>query len=86
MSEAIGLFLTFSTYRTHLHGAESGSVNKHNRSFGSPTLEPDCWLISQARNLMPEPPFYLDDEDRQAVLSSIQHAPVTVGGAFFARM
>ena len=70
MSEAIGVFLTFSTYATHLPAAETGSVARSQNSFGAPTLPPNPAWKDQAARLVSEPPFKLAAEDRAVVLNS----------------
>ena len=71
MSEAIGVLLTFTTYGTHLHGADTSSVSRHHRNWGSPTLPPNVSWQDQARQLMAEPEFILNPQDRNLVLHSI---------------
>ena len=78
MSEAIGLFLTFTTYGAHLHGADRGSVDRDHRAYASPMLRSSPQMANRAIGLMPEPPFYLD-EDRSpygtAIDSNEREAP-----------
>lgn len=74
MSEAIGVFITFTTYGTHLHGAEVGAVSRNRRNWGSPTLPPNTAWRGQARRLMTEPEFILGQQDRTLVLNSIIEA------------
>jgi hypothetical protein len=71
MSEAIGVLLTFSTYGTHLHGAETGSVNRGCRNWGAPVMDIDPALERRAARLMPEPPLLLPAGDRETVLAAI---------------
>jgi hypothetical protein len=71
MSEAIGVLLTFTTYGTHLHGADTSSVSRNRRNWGSPTLPSNPVWQDQARRLMPEPEFSLGPQDRGVVLTSI---------------
>jgi hypothetical protein len=71
MSEAIGLLLTFSTYGTHLHGAETGSVDRGCRNWGAPVIDIDPALERRATRLMPERPLLLAAEDREIVLAAI---------------
>ncbi|MBV9158565.1 MAG: transposase [Acidobacteriaceae bacterium] len=71
MSEAIGVFLTFTTYGTHLPGAEAGSVSRNRQTWRSPTVQFNATWEDQARRLMVEPGFTLDPEDRALVLKSI---------------
>jgi len=71
MSEAIGVLLTFPTYGTHLHGADTSSVSRNHRNWGSPTLPSNPAWQDQARRLMAEPEFMLGAHDRKLVLTSI---------------
>ena len=74
MSEAVGHLLTFTTYGTHLHGHENGSVNRIHRNWGAPMLEASPTLRNRARCLMRESRFVLDEVDRNAVLDSVRNA------------
>jgi REP element-mobilizing transposase RayT len=71
MSEAIGVLLTFTTYGTHLPGADTSSVSRTHRNWGSPTLAPNPGWRNQAVRLMTEPEFTLDPQDRSLVLNCI---------------
>jgi hypothetical protein len=71
MSEAIGVLLTFTTYGTHLHGADTSSVSRNRRNWGSPTVPPDPAWLKQARGLMAEPGFTLSPEARALVLTCV---------------
>ena len=74
MSEAIGVLFTFTTYGTHLHGADTSSVSRNRRSWGSPTVPSNAAWQQQARRLMAEAEFTLDQEDRALVLKSVVDA------------
>ncbi len=71
MSEAIGALLTFTSYGTHLHGADTSSVTRNRRSWGSPTAPPNPAWLNQARRLMAEPEFTLGAQARCIVLNSV---------------
>ncbi len=71
MSEAIGVLLTFTTYGTHLHGADAGSVSRNSRNWGSPTVPTDAAWLKQARRLMTEPEFSLGPQARAVVLNCV---------------
>lgn len=74
MSEAIGVFFSFTTYGTHLHGADDGSVSRHCRIWKSPVLPANESWQAQARRFMAEPEFTLDRQDRLTVLNSVIQA------------
>jgi REP element-mobilizing transposase RayT len=74
MSEAIGVLLTFTTYGTHLHGADKSSVSRNHRNWGSPTVPSNSAWQDQARRLVAEPEFSLGPQDRALVLNSIVDA------------
>lgn len=74
MSEAIGFLLTLTTYGTHLPGADTGSVSRNHRNWGSPTVPPSRAWQDQARRLMVEPRFTLEPQDRKLVLTSVTDA------------
>ncbi len=74
MSEAIGVLLTFTTYGTHLPGADAGSVSRKQRNWGSPTVASNTAWRDQARRLMVEPEFTLGPLDRSLVLNSLIEA------------
>jgi REP element-mobilizing transposase RayT len=65
-------FITFACYGTHLHGDESGIVDRNHNVFGSPFAEasPDRRAIK--REQMDQPPFCLDQARRAAVLHALR--------------
>ncbi len=71
MSEAIGVLFTFTTYGTHLPGTDTGSVSRHHRNWGSPTLSSNPVWQDQAQRLMAETEFILGPQDRNLVLNSV---------------
>ncbi len=64
--------ITFSCYGSHLHGDESGSVDRNHNVPGHRTLEPDAARVSRERNLMDQAPYLLDAPSRGTVLKAIQ--------------
>ncbi|HLH04756.1 MAG TPA: hypothetical protein VKX25_18460 [Bryobacteraceae bacterium] len=84
LSEAIAVLLTFTTYGTHLHGAETGSVSRRHRNRGAPTVPDNPAFRRQARQLMSEPEFTLELQDRAHVLKAIHNACEYRGWHFFA--
>ncbi|MGP0071920.1 MAG: transposase [Bryobacteraceae bacterium] len=65
--------ITFACYGSHLHGDESGSVDRNHSVPGHRTLDTDAARVAHERDLMDQPPYLLDDEFwRTAVLDAIQ--------------
>jgi REP element-mobilizing transposase RayT len=63
--------VTFSCYGSHLHGDESGSVDRNHNVSGHRTLEPDAARVSRERDLMDQAPYLLDAPGRNTVLEAI---------------
>ena len=66
-------FIAFACYGAHLHGDESGSVDRFHNRVGSRVLESDPQRVSVERQSMPQPPYNLDHDSREAVLRALQH-------------
>ncbi len=64
--------ITFACYGGHLHGEESGSVDPAHHVPGTPILEPNSVRAAWEKQLMDQPPYYLDRIRRDAVLEAIQ--------------
>ena len=64
-------FITFACYGCHLHGDESGSVDKMHNLPGSRLLEPDAERVSVEKQRMDQPAYIMDKIRRDAVLASI---------------
>ena len=64
--------ITFTCYGSHLHGSESGSVDREHNAPGNPILEFDPTRDAAERELMDQAPYYLDQIRRGAVLEVIQ--------------
>ena len=60
-------FITFACYGVHLHGDESGSVDRDHNLPGSRGLEADPQRASAARQSMKQAPYSLDRDGRAAV-------------------
>lgn len=65
--------ITFSCYGAHLHGDESGTVDRRHRIVGEPLLEPDEKLRAAEKRGMDQSPYALDGVRRDAVLQALQH-------------
>jgi hypothetical protein len=63
--------ITFAGYGCHLHGGESGSVDRLHNLPGSPMLEADPKRVSAERSQMNQPPYGMDKVRRDAVLASM---------------
>jgi REP element-mobilizing transposase RayT len=64
--------ITFTCYGNRLHGDESGSVDRNHNQYNTCLLDPDPHRLSSERQTMPQPPYLLDQESRDAVLRAIQ--------------
>jgi hypothetical protein len=63
--------ITFACYGCHLHGAESGSVDRDHNMLGSRLIPPDPTRVSAERHRMEQPPYEMDKNRRDAVLAAI---------------
>lgn len=63
--------ITFACYGCHLHGSESGSVDRDHNAPGTPILEVDCARAASERERMDQDPDHLDQVRRDAVLEAI---------------
>jgi REP element-mobilizing transposase RayT len=64
--------ITFSCYGRHLHGDESGSVDRTHNVPGTAVLELDLSRAAAERERMDQAPYILDQPRRDAVLQAIQ--------------
>ena len=64
--------ITFGCYGCHLHGSESGSVDREHDAPGTPLLEVDSARVLAERERMDQAPYSLDQMCRDAVLEAIQ--------------
>ena len=65
-------FITFACYGEHLHGDESGSVDRRHNLPGSRLLEADPQRASAERERMNRAPYLLDRDSRAAVLEALR--------------
>jgi REP element-mobilizing transposase RayT len=65
-------FITFVCYGAHLHGHESGSVDRRHNLFGARVLEADAQRSAAERRSMNQPPYELDSHCRSAVLETLR--------------
>jgi REP element-mobilizing transposase RayT len=66
--------ITFACYGCHLHGSESGSVDRDHNAHGTPILEADSARAAAETERMDQAPYHLDQIRRDAVLEAIQEA------------
>ena len=64
-------FVTFACYGAHLHGEESGSVDRRHNLFGVRSVEEDPERVRAERRRMKEPPYEMDSISRAIVLQSL---------------
>lgn len=64
--------ITFACYGCHLHGSESGSVDRGHNVPGTPILELDPVRAAAEKERMEQAPYDLDQIRRDAVLGAIQ--------------
>ena len=64
--------ITFTCYGTHLHGDESGTVDRRHNLPGSRVLETNPERAATEGELMDQKPYSLDSVRRAAVLESVR--------------
>ncbi len=67
----IAYFITFSCYGTHLHGHESGSVDKFHNRYGTAFLPSDEVLHRKEANRMKQPPYIIDNARASVILNAV---------------
>ena len=65
-------FVTFACYGAHLHGAESGSVDRRHNLFGARVLEADPDRVAAERRRMTRPAYELGKDSRTVVLKTLK--------------
>jgi REP element-mobilizing transposase RayT len=63
--------ITFACYGCHLHGDESGSVDRKHNLYGSRLVEPAAKRVSAECRRMEQPPYSMDRGRREAVLAAM---------------
>lgn len=63
--------ITFACYGCHMHGEESGSVDREHNLPGSRLVEADEKRVLAERQLMGQPCYVMDQSRREAVLAAI---------------
>lgn len=64
-------FITFACYGCHLHGNESGSVDRAHNVPGTRLVAADLKRVSAERRLMAQSPYCMDRKRRDTVLASL---------------
>src|ERR1039457_2766062 len=77
-------FITFACYGVHLHGDESGSVDRRHNLPGSRGLEADPQRASAARQSMKQVPYSLDRDGRATVLEALREVCLHRGWSLLA--
>ena len=78
--------ISFACYGGHLHGGESGSVDRGHNAPGTPILEVESARAAFEAELMDQAPYHLDQIRRGAVLGAIQEVCVHRGWSLLAAM
>ena len=68
----LGYLITFRSYGTWLHGDKRGSVDRHHRRFGSPTLPASPRRKQIEKGLLKQPPVKLNRWQRVATDSAVR--------------
>jgi len=66
-------FITFACYGTHLHGEESGTVDRHHNIPGSPLADASPERVAMKSQQMDQEPYILDQERRAVVLAALRN-------------
>src|ERR1035438_2901105 len=69
-------FITFACYGAHLHGDESGSVDRHHNVPGSRLAEANPQRAAVKRQQMDQAPYVLDRDRRATVLAALREVCV----------
>lgn len=64
--------ITFACYGWHLHGQEEGSVDRCHNLHGSRLVRTDPSRVESERGRMNQPPYQLDQGNRNIVLQAIK--------------
>jgi REP element-mobilizing transposase RayT len=65
-------FITFACYGAHLHGDESGSVDRKHDVWGAPLAEASPMRVDVTRQQMDQLPYFLDRDRRTVVLEALR--------------
>ena len=76
--------MTFACYGVHLHGDESGSVDRHHNVPGSRLVEANPERVAVKRQQMDQAPYCLDRDRRAAVLDALREVCLQRGWSLWA--
>ena len=79
-------FITLGCYGAYRHGDESGSVDLRHNLFGSRLVESDPQRASAECEKMPQLPYRLDQDGREAVLAARGNTASTAVGRCWPHM
>jgi REP element-mobilizing transposase RayT len=71
LSSPVIYLITFACYGHHLHGDESGSVDRLHNQPRTPAIARDLGRAALERRLMDQPAYSMDGPRRDAVLTSL---------------
>src|SRR5712691_1448327 len=77
-------FITFACYGAHLHGDESGSVDRHHNVPESRLAEPNPERVAVKRLQMDQAPYFLDRRRRATVLDALREVCLHRGWSLWA--
>ena len=83
-SQPLIYLITFACYGSHLHGSETGSVDREHNAPGTPILAVDSARAAAEGERMDQAPYRLDQIRRDAVLEAIQEVCAHRGGSLLA--
>ena len=82
--KAVTFLITFACYGHHLHGDESGSVDKHHHLFESELVKADAKRRAAEERAMDQAPYAMDVDRRTAVLRALNEVCTLRGWALLA--
>ena len=77
-------FITFACYGSHLHGDESGSVDRNHKVPGGRLAEANPHRAAVMRQQMDQLPCFLDRDRRMAVLDALREVCLHRGWSLWA--
>jgi len=73
---AVRYFITFACYGVHLHGDESGSVDREHNASGGRLADANPERVAVMRHQMDQSSYFLDGARRAAVLDALREVCV----------
>jgi REP element-mobilizing transposase RayT len=77
-------FITFACYGAHLHGDESGSVDRNHNVFGNRLAEFNAERVEVKHVQMGQKPYFLDRDRRETVLAALREGCLHRGWTLWA--